>query len=122
MNNKAEISTSQYCLDIFGVFSDIYELTSLLEFADITHYICNNNIVFIRASIGYVIVNFDLNGQYSGHRYIIGMLTGPIADSSNAKYIGVSLRVGKYYSAFHYANIVDAIHNQIKLYSNKKKG
>lgn len=121
MDNKVVSTPNQYCVDVFGIFSDIYELTSLLEFADITHYICNNNIVFIKASIGYVIVNFDLNGQYSGHKYIIGMLTGPITDS-NAKYIGVSLKVGKYYSAFHYANIVDAIHNQIKFYSNKKKG
>lgn len=121
MSNKIEISTSQYCLDVFGVFSDIYELTSLLEFADITHSVYRNQIVYIKVSVGYVIINFDMNGQYIGHRYIIELRTWPVTDI-DAKHMGVTLKVGKYYSAFDYSNIISSIHDQIKFYSNKKKG
>ena len=90
MSNKIEISTSQYCLDKFGIDSDIYELASLLQFANITHYICNYIEVYIKTSVGTIIIYFDMNGNYKKHRYFIDMKNNPI-DDITAKYNGVTL-------------------------------
>lgn len=109
------IKPAQYCVGVFGPLTDIYELTSALEYADIGHIIFNCSTVLINVSIGYIIVHFDMNGVYMSHRYIIDKgprnIIGP-----NAKYNGISLKVGKYYSCFPYNNILENIHDQIRFY------
>ena len=91
INSKDDnIQCIDYALDTFGIDSDIYELVSLLQFANITHYICNYIEVYIKTSVGTIIVYFDMNGDYKKHHYFIDMRNNGV-DDITAKYNGVTL-------------------------------